>query len=159
MVVKVARSGAAALFWWLNLKQERQTNPKQTTTQQNHFAVWRQPPPPAPPFTISQMGGPGPPSSPSTPTLAPSELSSPSPSPLRGGIMTICPTFVLRRKDSAAFVVLLSSKSKAIQGAFGCFHPQRFTTSFLSSWIWGMPRSSQGGGGTASRCGRTTKII
>ena len=57
-------------------------------------------------------------------------------------MVTIHPTFVTRRKDRTAFVALSSSKSKAIREAFGCFHPQRFPTSFQSSWIWG-PQAAQ----------------
>ena len=85
-----------------------------------HTTPWRRPPPPAPPFSISQVGGPGPPSSPSTSALVldPSaflfSLSSPSPRS-RGGIVTICPTLVLRRKDRTAFVALSSLKRKAIR--------------------------------------------
>ena len=89
------------------------------------------------------VGGPGPPSSPSTSS---SSLSSPRP---RDGMVTICPTFVTRRKDRTAFVALSSLKSKAIRGALGCFHPQRFPSSFQSS--------KRGGGGSATHPGRTRR--
>ena len=84
------------------------------------------------PLSISHVGGPGPPSSPA---------SSLSASPSRGEIVIICPTLVLRRKDRIALVALSSLNSKAILGALGCFHPQRFPTSFQSSWIWGCQAS------------------
>ena len=82
-------------------------------------------PPPASPFHTNPGGGPGPPSSPSTSALSSSEPSPPPPASPRGGVVTICPTFVFRRKDSTALVALSSPKSKAILGALGCFHPQR----------------------------------
>ena len=66
---------------------------------------------------------------PSPPPLSPhpSPPRSLPPFPLRsgGGMVTICPTFVFRRKDSTALVTISSPKSKAIPGDLGCFHPQR----------------------------------
>ena len=58
------------------------------------------------------VGGPGPHSSPPTSPLFPSEPSSLSSSSSQD-IVTICPTFVLRRKDSTALVALSSPKSNA----------------------------------------------
>ena len=78
----------------------------------------------------------------------------------QGGIVIICPTLVFRRKDSTALVAL-SSKSKAILGALGCFHPQSLPTSSRAlESVASRPRSSQRDGyGSASRPGRTTSTF
>ena len=102
-------------------ERERENAPKR---QESAAHVTSRPgdgPPPAYPFQTVWRGALAPPP-PSTSSLSTPELSSP---PSRGGIVTICPTSVFRRKDSTSLVALSPPKSKAILDALGCFHPQR----------------------------------
>ena len=70
-------------------------------------------------------------------------------------------TFSLPKEGQDRFVALSSTKSKAILGALGRFHPERCPRlSRAPGFGASKPRSSQGdGGGTATRPGLTTACV
>ena len=78
-----------------------------------------------------------------------------------GGIVTICPTLVSRRKDMIARVAHSSLNIRLILGAFRCFCPQRAPMSFTCPGSAApRPRTGRtGGSGIASRYARTTRIV
>ena len=77
------------------------------------------------------IGGPGPPSSLSSPQSAPSTSS--------GGVLLALmhPTLVLPKKTSTASVDF-SFHNQLPEGALGCFHPWAFPMSFHGLLIWGI---------------------
>ena len=107
---------------YLKGKEKQNTPPKTNTTPHPHHSSVLAAVPllrPHPFMYQIQVETLGPPSSPSTLAHTLSPLSFPAAPPSRGGIVIVCPTLVLRRKDRTALVALSSSKSKATRGALG----------------------------------------